>query len=119
MIRRSRNSESNWNVRACRFQNTLDNIDIFQIGLPSFNMRGRTRIPTIFGAILSFLIFNLIMVYFALKFQHLINRHNPQIASYEEQNAIDSSFIFNFKENNYRFAFAVEGFIDRETKEDN
>ena len=45
-------------------------------------------------------------------------RHNPQVASFVEVGALDSSFIFNFKERGVKFAFGVEGFLDNETKDD-
>ena len=45
------------------------------------------------------------------KLLQLFNRHNPQVASFVEQGGIDSSFKFSF--NNFPFAFAVEGYIDK------
>ena len=39
-----------------RLRNTLDAIDIFRKPLPNFNMRGRTSVPTVCGAIVTFTI---------------------------------------------------------------
>ena len=55
--------KTGWDARPCRLQNTLDAVDIFPQRMPSFNMHGRTKIPTITGGILSFLIFTLMMIY--------------------------------------------------------
>ena len=40
------------------------------------------------------------------------------MASFVEQGALDSSTKFNFRDKNARFAFAVEGFLDKELKDD-
>ena len=58
------------------------------------------------------------LVYSLTKFVQLIKRHNPQVASFVEEGNLDASFVFNFKEQGVRFAFGVEGFLDKETKED-
>ena len=66
--------------------------------MPGFNMHGRTTLPTITGGIFSFLIFTLMMIYSLTKLVQLTQRHNPQIASFEEGGLLDSSFEFNFKD---------------------
>ena len=81
-------------------------------------MRGRTTIPTITGGILTFLIFTLMMVYSLTKLLQLLQRHNPQVASFLEGGVLDSSLVFNFRDREWRFAFAIEGFLDKEPKED-
>ena len=40
------------------------------------------------------------------------------MASFVESGALDASNAFNFHDNDFNFAFAVEGFLDSETKED-
>ena len=79
---------------------------------------GEQNVPKIAGGILSFLTVILMLVYSLTKLLQLIKRHNPQVASLEELSALDSSFIFNFKERGVRFAFGVEGNRDKETKDD-
>ena len=81
-------------------------------------MHGRTKIPTITGGLMSFFICILMIVYSLTKLLQLMRRHNPQIASFEEGGILDNSLEFNFKDQSWRFAFAIEGFMDRQTKED-
>ena len=58
------------------------------------------------------------IVYSLTKLLQLMSRHNPQIASFEERGLLDSSLVFNFNDRDWRFAFTVEGFLDKQTKED-
>ena len=81
-------------------------------------MHGRTSVPTITGAIVSFLVINVMLVYSLTKFSQLMRRHNPTVASFNEQGAIDATTIFNFRDNNIRLAFTIEGFLDNELKVD-
>ena len=96
----------------------LDWIDLFKLPIPSFNVRGRETIGTWPGAVASFCIFFVLILYGALKLSQLMSRANPNISAYVEKNFFDSSEILNLKENNMRFAFGVEGFLDREMKTD-
>ena len=101
-----------------RVQLVLDKIDLFQRTIPSFNMRGRTSIASWVGSLLSLLIFCIILIYAALKMVQLLSRANPNVSSYIEQNFFDSSDVINFKEKGIRFAFGIEGFLDKELKQD-
>ena len=96
----------------------LDAIDLFQKELPRFNMRGRTTVASIPGGLASFSILFIILLYGALKLTHLFSRHNPNVSSWVEKNFYDSSEIVAFKEKKIRFAFGIEGFLDKELKED-
>ena len=96
----------------------LNSFDLFQKPLPTFNIHGRTKMPTATGAVVSFLIFCVVMLYSLTKLGHLIQRHNPQVAQFIERGGLDSSYKFNFHESGIRFAWAVEGFLDSESKED-
>lgn len=81
-------------------------------------MRGRTSISSWPGGALSFAIFFIIMIYATLKMIQLLSRANPNVSSYIEKNFFDSSHIMNFKQNGIRFAFGIEGFMDKELKRD-
>ena len=81
-------------------------------------MHGKTTLPTITGGLFSCFIFILMMVYSLTKLLQLLQRHNPQVASFSENGVLDPSFEFNFRDQDWRFAFAVEGYLDRQTKQD-
>ena len=54
---------ASWDFRKFRLQNSLETLDLFKQPLPQFNMRGRTMIPTITGAIMSFIIVIVMLLY--------------------------------------------------------
>lgn len=64
------------------------------------------------------MIFLLMLIYATLKFDHLVNRKNPTINSYNERGAIETTEKTNFFDKGLHFAFGVEGFLDKELKED-
>ena len=41
-----------------------------------------------------------------------MTKHNPSIASFTEEDAINPDDKFNFRDNGLKFAFGIEGFID-------
>jgi len=81
-------------------------------------MRGRSTVASWPGGLVSFAIFFIILLYGTIKLIHLLSRHNPNLAAYTEQNVFDSSEIVSFKEKNIRFAFGIEGFLDKDLKND-
>lgn len=99
-------------------RNTRDAIDIFQKPLPTFNIRGRRHISTTLGCTLSFITFCILFTYASVKWIQLLNRHNPAVSSFLKRGVFDSGYIFNFESYNIRFAFGVEGFFDKQTKDD-
>ena len=101
-----------------RFQNMLDVLDLFKQRLPTFNIRGRTHVPSIAGGLLSFIIFFVMLMYATLKLIQMLSRANPTVSSYLQSGVLDSTNVVNFKEKNLRFAFGVEGFLDKELKDD-
>ena len=96
----------------------LDHIDLFKQAIPSFNMRGRQHISSWPGGLMSFFIFFVILIYGALKFVILVSKANPNVSTYMEQNFYDSDEKINLKEKGIRFAFGIEGFLDKELKND-
>ena len=40
------------------------------------------------------------------------------MSSFAESGALDSSYVFNFHESDLHFAFGVEGYLDKKTKDD-
>ena len=96
----------------------LDLIDLFKKQLPTFNMRGRSFVPSIAGGVLSFAIGFIMLMYATIKCVQMLSRANPNISSYLQTNALDSSQVVNFKDNGVRFAFGVEGYLDKQLKDD-
>ena len=63
-------------------------------------------------------IFTVMTLYASIKFAMLVSHSNPNISSHKQQNYFDSSDVIDLKENGLRFAFNVEGYIDRQVKDD-
>ena len=67
---------------------------------------------------LSFGLLLVMMIYGATKMVHLLSRTNPNVSSYTEQNYFDSSEVIDIKRKKIRFAFGIEGFLDKQLKND-
>ena len=105
-------------MKSNTIRKALDYLDLFKAPIPSFNIGGRTSVPSLIGGICSFLVMMLVLMYSALKFKQLTNRTNPNISRFLERDAIDSTTKFNLLDVGFHFAFGVEGFLDREMKND-
>ena len=73
-----------------------------------FNFGGQAKINSVYGAIISMLMWGLFYTYFVQKLQTLVFRKGPMITIAEEQDFYDDSFEFNFKDWDFKFAFAVQ-----------
>ena len=61
-------------------------LDIFGQDLPTFILKGRDKVQTRIGGVVSILIFILVLMYASLKFSHLVDRHNPVMNSFYKEN---------------------------------
>ena len=96
----------------------VESIDIFKQDLPTFNVRGKTKIASLAGAIMSFAIFTIMLIYGTIKMIQLTSRSNPNIASFVQSNYFDGTHVVNFEKQGLRFAFGIEGQLDRALKDD-
>ena len=95
----------------------LDNIDLFQVKVPVFNMNGKNSVPSMPGGIMTLVMICTLIMYAGLKFVHMTSRHNPNISSFISEGHFDSSTKVNLVEEKFKFAFAIEGHIDKELKD--
>ena len=65
-------------------QNTIDAIDQFKKELPTFNIKGKTHVPSYFGAFMSVQIALIVILYGMTKFIQLTSRLNPNVSSWVE-----------------------------------
>ena len=84
-------------ARSFTLQNTIDAIDLFKKRLPTFNMKGKTHVPSYCGAFVSVLVALIVTLYALTKFIQLTSKHNPNVSSWFEQGAITSETILDFK----------------------
>ena len=82
---------------------------MFKREVPTFNMRGKTRIASVTGAFLSFVILFIMLLYGIVKYYQLHTRSNPNVSTFVSHNYFDGTNVVNFKEQGLRFAFGIEG----------
>ena len=67
----------------------IKQFDLFGSPLPQFNQGGKSAVTTGIGAIVSLIIMALVFLFGALKFRHLIERHNPNITTVVHHNGLE------------------------------
>ena len=87
-------------------------MDIFGVDLPTFNIKGKSKVRTVTGGILSFFVGVIFVIYGSLKFSHLMEKYNPSISEVIKQNFYNSDTRLNPHDIGFRLAFAVEGYVD-------
>ena len=93
-------------------------MDIFGVDLPTFNIKGETKVMTVTGGILSSLVAVVFFIYATLKLSHMLDKYNPNISEVKEKNFYDSSERLNLNDIGFRIAFAVEGYLDSKLRDD-
>lgn len=69
--------------------------------------------PSFPGGVLSIGLFVVLAIYASMKFSRLVKRTNPNISSFVEQGAIATDEKFNLRDIGIKFAFGVEGYLDK------
>ena len=83
-------------------------LDIFSGAVPSFNIGGKTSVPTSAGAMCSIVIFLLTFAFGLLKMQDLLSRKNPIIVSNSE--VIEEGETYSLGSPEFMMAFALHKF---------
>ena len=96
----------------------IERLDIFGVSLPMFNIKGETQVFTKTGGVLSLFVLMTWLSYGALKLTQLYKKHNPFISEITERNFFDIETKLDLNEIKFRMAFSVEGFLDKEVKDD-
>ena len=84
----------------------LEEIDAFREPIPVFNIRGKTSVRTRAGGVLTILIATVVLMYAAVRFEHMISKYNPNINDYYVDVATGEEA--NLNEKNFRIAFSIE-----------
>ena len=106
------------NLKKFTLRNSLAAIDLFPAKVPNFNIRGATNVTSVGGSILSCMVLLILVFYGANKLTHMLERRNPTISSFTERDAVTKDDELSLKGTGLRFAFGVEGFLDKELKDD-
>ena len=93
-------------------------MDIFGVDLPTFNIKGESKVATVTGGLLSFFVGVVFFIYGTLKLSHLMDKYNPNISEVKETNVYTTDTRLNLNDIGFRIAFAVEGYVDQELRDD-
>ena len=93
--------EARWKIGAI-----VKNIDGFGQEIPSFNLKGETRVNTLFGGVITLLIITLTLAYAILKAVHLLQRKNPTINQYPIPHHFDVSETVDLNKIGFKVAFS-------------
>ena len=96
----------------------LKSMDMFAADLPKFNMRGEESVKTNIGGCCSIIIIYVSLMYAAHKFNHLVNKHSPQVLSYEVADAFGEDDRLDTSQSDFMLAVALEDFNTGEIKKD-
>ena len=91
---------------------------MFGAKVPTFNIKGQTKVHTVTGGILTSILGIIFFSYALLKLTHLMNKKNPLIAEIRESNFYDYHTRININEIGFKMAWAVEGYLDGKIKDD-
>ena len=98
-------SEAKWKIGA-----VVKNMDWFGSEIPSFNLKGETRVTTLFGGLVTVSIVILSLAYALLKGIHLLHRTNPTINTYLIPSHFDNYETVNLNEIGFRLAFSFRSY---------
>lgn len=105
-------------MKGLKLTSLLEKIDRFGRPLPAFNLKGETKVHTVTGGLVTFLILVTTLSYGALKFYHLLTNHNANVTSVLETDVFDFTETTNLHDIGFRVAFSVRGYNTQELKDD-
>ena len=70
-------------------------LDSFGEYLPNFNLKGKDQVNSVLGGIFTLALSLIIFMYGALKFLQLMDKHNPNISAYYQENGMANGRVLN------------------------
>ena len=87
--------DSPWSVRSF-----LRECDIFGRPIPAFNIKGKDKVKTAIGGILSAMIMTITLGYTIMNFYDLILKTNPIVSQNSIKNYFGKDYVFELKDSN-------------------
>ena len=100
--------QNNKQIKSWMTGEAFRSLDIFGHNLPSFLLKGKDKVQTRIGGVASIVLFISVLMYASLKFQQLVDKHNPVVNSYYKENYYESGEGIDLEERNLKLAFTVE-----------
>ena len=101
-----------------KFGTFITSIDGFGADVPSFNLKGESKVNTLFGGVVTALILLLTLGYSILKAIQLTSRSNPSINVSTIPSYFDVTETVNLNEINFRLAFSYRSYNSKELVDD-
>ena len=64
-------------MRDLNVPSVLKRMDLFGVDIPTFNIKGESKVMTVTGGLLSFFVGVVFFIYGSLKLSHLLDKYNP------------------------------------------
>ena len=103
---------------AWRMDRVLKNMDSFAKEVPSFNIKGETRVTTVFGGFMTLAISLIVLAYSVMQAVKLIEKSDPNVISNFIPSHFQTSEMVNLNAIGFRFAFTLENYLTLERKDD-
>ena len=100
-------------VKIIMIQYCLKRCDFFEKELPKFRLKGKEKVASIQGGVLSIVMISMMLWYAAIKFNMLMLRDNPNVSTFTEESVLTSLDKLNLKESGMLLAWTWEGYSDR------
>ena len=85
---------------------------MFGAPAPVLNLRKQNTVKTSIGAVTSMLIVFMTTIFALLKLQKMLLRKRPDVVSFVDEQAFDSTMRYSLSENDFAIAFSVESWVD-------
>jgi len=101
------------NRQATSFLKAVHSYDLFAMPILGFHFNGKRKYTTGIGLFVSITVYSIMMLYLMERFTTLYERKHPLINRTLHQSKFDSSDQYSFGSDEFKFAFAIEGYNDR------
>lgn len=64
------------------FRRSIESIDFFAKPMPQFQLKGRSRVPSLIGGIFALAILAIMALYALIKLNVLLNHENPNVSTF-------------------------------------
>lgn len=108
--RKASSNSSRKEERSWRFDRVMTNFDSFSMEVPSFNIRGETRVRTLCGSIVTFIILALTISFAVHTSLELVEPQNPSISEVTTPNYFGNDDQIRLDEVNFKMAFSFYDF---------
>ena len=90
----------------------LKTMDLFGVPIPQFNIKGKNRVKTHLGGVMSVITMGLTFMFAVLKFQHLMENRNPSITTFQQEIEANEGNGFSLANEGFMIAFGLDTYTE-------